>query len=742
MNHMLKYLLIMIAGGFFPVASFSQTVDSLNSPAKIYGKITGEKSKPLNGANVVIENSIDGATSDSSGYYEFETSRTGKQRLLFTAVEYKEKSQEINIEEGKPLEINVTLSRSEVVTEEILVTASSFTSGEQTKVTLTPLEIVRIPGADADLYRAITTFPGTNQVDEGSRIAVRGGDATEVLTVLDLATLYHPFIFDDDFNTSSYSTVNPWGLRGINFTSGGFSAKYGNALSAVLDLKSYELPDRTGAFLFFGLANASASGIYLSPNKKFGATFDAGQTFLDPYFKINGTRGAEYSPIPFAGGLGGTLSYMFSKGTYLKFMADYGTDKIGIRNASPSFDGYYNSKTKNYFSNIKFSAPLGSSSVINSGVSYNRYERDISYGVLDNQIRNTYAKFRTDITHPLTHKIDLNVGAEYEYNEDSFSGTLPTYSYNLRPDASSFSVNSKTKTGRLGIYAETQLKISKNLFAIPGFRTDYHSLSKKIGLDPRLSLGYNIAKDNVLRAAVGIYHQYPALQYYAQSQDNELKPQQAVHYILGYELNKMDGILLFRVEAYYKDYKNLVLLDSNNFLYNSGGSGFAKGVDVFLKSKITNKYSAWISYSYTDSKRKYLESNVQTSADFDITHNLTAVASYSINNDLTVGMTYRISTGKPYTPLYPGSYDSSQSVYIPVTGLKNSDRFPTYHRFDVNAQYVFSLFGKFAVAVFVLNNVFNQKNLYGYTYNSDYTKRIEIVSTNQRTVYFALGIGL
>ncbi|MBK8552981.1 MAG: hypothetical protein IPL53_18735 [Ignavibacteria bacterium] len=93
------------------------------------------------------------------------------------------------------------------------MTASSFTSGNNTAVTLTPLEIVRIPGADADLYRAITTFPGSNQVNEGSRITVRGGNPNEVLTIIDMASLYNPFIFDDDFNASSYSTINPWGLR-------------------------------------------------------------------------------------------------------------------------------------------------------------------------------------------------------------------------------------------------------------------------------------------------------------------------------------------------------------------------------------------------------------------------------------------------------------------------------------------------------------------------------------------------
>jgi hypothetical protein len=173
--------------------------DSTVQPCKIYGKILYGDNEPLYGANIVIENSIDGATSDSSGKYEFETEKTGQQTLIFTAIGFKDKSTVIAVEAGKTIEININLRKSEVETEEILVTASSYTSGQNSQVTITPLEIVRIPGSDADLYRALTTFPGANQVDEGSRIAVRGGDASEVLTILDQATLYNPFIFDDDF---------------------------------------------------------------------------------------------------------------------------------------------------------------------------------------------------------------------------------------------------------------------------------------------------------------------------------------------------------------------------------------------------------------------------------------------------------------------------------------------------------------------------------------------------------------
>lgn len=708
--------------------------------AKISGKVTGEKNTPLNGANVVIEGSIDGATTDSTGYFEFETSKTGVQILLVTSIDYNEKKQTLTIEAGKPLEVNIQLKKSEVETDEIIVTASSYTSGQQSQVTLTPMEIVRIPGSDGDLYRAITTFPGSNQVDEGSRITVRGGDANEVLTVLDQASLYNPFIFDDDFNTSSYTTINPWGLRGINFSSGGFSAKFGNSLSAVLDLKSYDMPQGTGAFLWLGLANVGLSGVYVNDKKNFGATFDIGQTILEPYFKINGYLTESYDPIPMARGLGGTLSYNPNPSSNIKTYFNYNQDRIGVRNTSPSFDGYFNSKSDNIFGNVKYSTALGSKSMISTGVSFSNYKDNITYGALNTETKNLYGKVRSDITYKLSSKVTLNTGGEYEYNEDKFNGVVPQFTYDVRPGAPTFNINSNNHTGRVGAYVEAETKPAKTFFIVAGVRGDYHTLSKKPVVNPRLSLGWKFAPDMILRGAVGLYNQYPKLEYYAQANNFELKPEQATHYILGYEFNKNEGLFLFRVEGYYKDYKNLVLRENNSFLYNSQGSGLAKGVDVFIKSSVTNKYVTWISYAYTDSKRKQYDAMTEVSANYDITHNLTFVGSYNITDNIVAGLTYRISTGKPYTPITGGVYDSTYNIYQPIYAETNSGRFPTYQRMDINLQYIFSLFGRFAVAVASLNNVLNNKNLYDYTYNYDYSQQKEIITSNKRQVYFGLGV--
>jgi len=243
---------------------------------------------------------------------------------------------------------------------------------------------------------------------------------------------------------------------------------------------------------WIGLANVSLSGVYLSKDKKFGATFEGGQTILDVYELIN-KDDAEYSPLPLARSFGGTLSYKLKEGSFLKLYGSYSLDKVGIRNTSPSYDGFYNSKSVNYFSNLKYSASVFGTALLNAGVSYSRHKKDFNYGVLDNSITDTYSKFRIDLSKQYD-KLNIGTGAEYEYDEADFSGTVPLYSYNLRKDAPSMSVLSKKISGRVGGYLEAQYKITKNFFTIGGVRADYHTLSKKTVIDPDYLLAIKFLK--------------------------------------------------------------------------------------------------------------------------------------------------------------------------------------------------------------------------------------------------------
>jgi len=316
------------------------------------------------------------------------------------------------------------------------------------------------------------------------------------------------------------------------------------------------------------------------------------------------------------------------------------------------------------------------------------------------------------------------------------------YFYNLRPEAPKININGEKNSGRTGLFTEAKFKLSGSFNAIAGLRSDYFLNPDKntITFDPRLSLVYRLSEYSFLKAATGIYHQNPGLGNFFYN-NISLKPEQAIHYILGYEFNK-DADYIFRVEAYYKDYSSLVANSVYNSYLVSEGSGYAKGADVFLKVRLKPRFNGWISYSYTDSKRKEYGTGILTSANYDITHTLSVVGTYNPFGNLTVGATYKVSTGKPYTPVTGSIYDSSQSAYIPIYGATNSDRFPVYQRVDINAQDYFTEFSRFIVIFFALNNIFNQDNLYTYSYNSDYSRKISINSNNFRTVYFGFGIQL
>lgn len=734
----MKYLFTLLLALLFSANIFA--ADSTETAViKISGTVKNQDNKPVNGANLVLEGTIDGATTDSTGTFEFETEKVGTYKLIVTMLDYSTHTQELNLEAGMNMKLDIKLKQDAVTTEEILVTASSFTSGENSKVTLTPLEIVRIPGANADLYRALTTFPGTNQVDEGSRITVRGGDPNEVITILDLATLYNPFIFDNTYNTSSFSTVDPWSLKGINFTSGGFSAKYGNALSAVLDLRSYDMPTTTGMFAVLGVGAGGISGVYNNKGK-FGGSFSASQTYLKPFFDLNGIT-ADYSKVPTATGLGGTISYKFGETGYMKLYGDYSGDKIGIRNTSPSYDGFYNSESNNYFGSYKMSFSPTSGSMINAGASFSLNDRKSEYGVLNTRVKDYYGKGRADLIVQVSDKTDFNTGVEYEYLENHIEGVVPQNSYNLRTTAPSLNINTTSHSGRVGAYVETQMRLTNKFFAITGVRSDYHTLSQKVSFDPRLSMGYQVSQFNVFRAAVGLYHQYPSPENYLRAADNNLKAQDAIHYILGYEFN-VAGDIVFRVEGYYKDYKNLVAVDETDFTYKSIGKGFAKGIDVFLKYKWENKFTGWVSYAYSDSKRRQYDAKTETSSDYDITHNLSFTGNYNITDAINVGLSYRVSTGKPYTPVVSSVFEPIQNVYIPTYAEKNSDRFPTYTRVDCSFQYITALFHRFCVMFVSFNNVFDTENLYQYNYTTDYSTKIGVRSNNKRIVWFGVGLQL
>src|ERR1043166_5452077 len=129
----------------------------------------------------------------------------------------------------------LTLERLQIVllpapiSDSVTVTAPRAPAPPPSSFAMRPLDVVRTPGSAADLMRALQTLPGVAQIDEGAGLYVRGGDTSEVLVLLDDPVVFHPYR-SETRGGGLFGSVEPFLLDGVSFTTGGFSAKYGNAL--------------------------------------------------------------------------------------------------------------------------------------------------------------------------------------------------------------------------------------------------------------------------------------------------------------------------------------------------------------------------------------------------------------------------------------------------------------------------------------------------------------------------------
>ena len=141
------------------------------------------------------------------------------------------------------LPASLALAQSEEATKLSAVTvfAGLYPTGELPGAILNSLEVVRTPGAAADINRALQTFPGVQIPDEGNALFVRGGDSIETATLVN--GLRYPTATRLNAPAGNFAgTLNPFEARRITFASGGFGARFGNALSGVVDLDTLGSP--------------------------------------------------------------------------------------------------------------------------------------------------------------------------------------------------------------------------------------------------------------------------------------------------------------------------------------------------------------------------------------------------------------------------------------------------------------------------------------------------------------------
>lgn len=713
-------------------------------PAVVQGRVVSGTGEAMAYVNVQLQGTIDGAASNLDGAFSFSTQKTGEHTVRASMIGFEPALAVVQLAPGDTITLDLIIRETLITLEEAVVTASAFATGDAEAVTLQSLEVVTTPGAAADIFLAIKTFPGVAMVDEGAGLFVRGGDVSETVLLLDQATVAHPYKHETPTG-GVFGTIPPFLVKGTFFSSGGFSARYGNALSGVLSMESLDMPQQFSYTANLGLAAAAIGADLPIIPGKLGVRLSGNQSFTKMMMEVNGFAD-EFSLTPRGTDVNLSLIYNYSTTGRLKVFNYTNHDRVGVFVDEPSFDGVFEGNTANWLHNVQWSDIFGEWLVATS-FSINRYKSHQQLGVLDLKPGDVSTKLRSDLERELGDDYRVFVGAEIEQINNKIEGQIPTYTDILDPDAAASQLSESYRGSRAGTYAEMEFKATRHIAARVGLRADYFGLPNAFTLDPRISLRYVFNKATDFRLAWGLYHQISSAYTYNETTGNPgLQPQRAQHFIAG--LNHEKGQLMMRLEGYYKPYDKLVI-EQQALNYANEGNGEAYGLDAFVKygGFLQTRANGWISYSYLQSNRKQARNagrdivHQMGPSAFDITHNLTVVGKMRLVGFLSGGVTYRYATGRPITPVVDAILDESSSFYWPVEGDIGSERLPSFQRLDATLSYYLP-FGTGHNATFYLavSNLLNRTNVLDYEYSPDYSTRTPRRSNYRRFLYFGVSV--
>ncbi|HQK40820.1 MAG TPA: TonB-dependent receptor, partial [Flavobacterium alvei] len=349
---------LSIALFFCSIISFSQTT--------ISGKIVDEKNKPVPNANIYIDGTYDGATSDDKGDFSFITTAVGNQNLVISALSFETQSLPIVVENFKNQTLQLKPSSTQL--NEVLITAGTMESGGKSRVSvLKPLDILTTAGNPGDIVSAFKTLPGTQVVGESGKLFVRGGEANETQTFIDGIRVAQPYIQTAN-NVPTRSTFSAMLFKGTTFSTGGYSAEYGEALSSVLLMNTIDEPDLEKTDV--GVMSVGASLGNTQKWKNNSLSVNTSYINLQPYQTLLPDNIEWIKPYESFGGE--TVFRQKLDRGLLKFYASYTAANFDLKQDDVNYPDKLRTQNKNnnLYSNLSYKGGFGDNWNIFAGISF------------------------------------------------------------------------------------------------------------------------------------------------------------------------------------------------------------------------------------------------------------------------------------------------------------------------------------------------------------------------------------
>ena len=730
-------MIVLLRGGslcvlmFFAGHSFAQV--------NIRGSVRDTDGTRLPNAHIqVLPDSIT-ATSNNQGDYSVITTR-GSKSIVVSYVGYEILRIQLDVRNDTSLTISLRPSVNQL--NEIVISGDreylqELLDGNRTSThIITQDEINSIPvlGGEADVIKTLQLLPGTIRGVEGtSDLFVRGGAADQNLVLLDGAPIYntsHLFGFLSVFNPDMLETV-----ESIN---GGFPAEFGGRLSSILNVETLsEIPSRTHVSGDIGLISSRLFVEQPVVADKLSVWIAGRRTYIDQVLKTVG----EELPYFFYD-LNGKILFRPTSRDNVEVSYYGGKDLLDYyRDRNNDGDGYLTTfESGNTSQSLKWTHTLDGTTKLNLSLFRTTYLYNIRNAFEENEL-----VARSDIE---------DYGARLHLQKDSLAlnGVMKVgvdwvrhaVSPNLINTAGSFAefLESSATTARaadeLSVHGQYEFDLNTKTRLNAGMRISSGWIrgSDYINAEPRLSFRRALRENEAVKLSYSRMVQYlhrisnsaisaPTDIWYPVT--DSIRPQTSHQVALAYQRKLKKPAIYFSVEAYYKTMNHLIgYEEGTNLFFNTDfeskliqGRGRAYGLELLLK-KESGKFSGWLSYTLSWSRRQFDEINTGTwfPSRYDRRHNGSVVMQYAFTKRFSLSMVWEFISGARFTPVI-GQYvvfapSLSGVDLIPLYSGINSVKLADAHRLDVGMKFRSKPTRKFQWHWFAgVYNVYNRANPVG-----------------------------
>src|SRR5450432_76509 len=304
---------------------------SLWLPAQtlISGTVKDTKGHPVRGASISLKDSYDGAVSDSLGRFSFKSTEKGPFTLSATNIGYSSFEQQINLA-GTAIILNISIKEQLDELKAVTITAGSFSAGDAKRgAVLSSIDIVTTAGSNADITAALKTLPGAQQIGETEGLFVRGGAGYEAKQYIDGTLVNNPY-FTSVPDIAQRGRFSPFLFKGTVFSTGGYSALYGQALSSVVLLESIDLPEKSEITASVSPIVVGAGTQQLAKDKRssWGMSYDYVNVGL--YFKAV-RQVPDYFKMPQFHNGDANFRIKTKNGGMIKYYTTFAYNELGLR---------------------------------------------------------------------------------------------------------------------------------------------------------------------------------------------------------------------------------------------------------------------------------------------------------------------------------------------------------------------------------------------------------------------------